>query len=284
MATEEYWYPPLPLRLSEEVCPCRRPFRFLEEEEETEDVDVVLLWEVLYTCGVLLFMFVALLTDRIGADSVMMVALTLFMASEIISVKEGLAGFSNEGLLTVLCLFVVAEGISKTGALDWYMGKLLGQNPPTTAAAQLRLMCPIAIVSAFLNNTPVVVVMIPIVQKWARNIHISAQQLLIPLLFASILRGTCTLIGTSTNLVIVGLLQERYPGDPSVQIGLFDLGQYGVPIAMVGISYILLASPFLLLGGNRGAGNNAHGGGGGTIPLDKKPNNGRRRGSLCIAR
>jgi hypothetical protein len=194
----------------------------------------------------------------------MMVALTFFMASEIISVKEGLAGFANEGVLTVLCLFVVAEGISKTGALDWYMGKLLGRNPPTTAAAQLRLMCPVAIVSAFLNNTPVVVVMIPIVQKWARNIHISAQQLLIPLSFATILGGTCTLIGTSTNLVVVGLLQERYPDDPSIQIGLFDLGQYGVPIAMAGISYILLASPFLLPGGNRADAP------GGTIPLDNQ--------------
>jgi Na+/H+ antiporter NhaD/arsenite permease-like protein len=115
--------------------------------------------------------------------------------------------------LTVLTLFVVAEGISKTGALDWYMQKLLGR-PKTTASAQLRLMIPVAIVSAFLNNTPVVAVMIPIVQRWGKNIGISTQQLLIPLSFASILGGTCTLIGTSTNLVsdemgFVGPLQYK---------------------------------------------------------------------------
>ena len=143
----------------------------------------------------------------------------------------------------------MAEGISVTGALDWYMGKLLG-NPTTEAGAQLRLMVPIAIVSAFLNNTPVVVVMIPIVQRWAKNVGISSQQLLIPLSFASILGGTCTLIGTSTNLVVAGLLKDRYPDDND--IGLFDLGRYGVPVAIAGIAYVVFAAPYLLPGGKRG--------------------------------
>ena len=203
-------------------------------------------WEIVYMCLVLLFMFIALISDRVGADMVMLTALTLCMAAQIVSVEEGIAGFANEGLLTVIVLFVVAAGISHTGALDWYMGKLLGM-PKSSASAQLRLMIPISIVSAFLNNTPVVAVMIPIVQKWSRSIRISAQQLLVPLSFTSILGGMCTLIGTSTNLVVVGLLNERYADPP--QIGLFDLGEYGVPVAMAGIAYILIASPFLLPGG-----------------------------------
>ncbi len=128
-------------------------------------------------------MFAALISDRVGADMVMVSALTLLMASEIISIEEGVAGFANEGLLTVLVLFVVAAGISHTGALDWYMGKLLGR-PKNGASAQLRLMVPIAIVSAFLNNTPVVAVMIPIVQRWGKNVGVNPQQLLIPLSFA----------------------------------------------------------------------------------------------------
>lgn len=244
-----------------DTCPCRRPFRILQDD--TDEDEEIKLWEIIYTCIVLLGMFTALISDRVGADSVMLSALTAFMASEIVSINEALAGFSNEGLLTVLTLFVVADGISKTGALDWYMGKLLGR-PTTTASAQMRLMVPIAVVSAFLNNTPVVAVMIPIVQKWAKNIKISAQQLLIPLSFASILGGTCTLIGTSTNLVVVGLLNERYPDDPDISIGLFDLGQFGVPIALVGMCYILLASPFLLPGAKKG------GSGKGNIPMDNQ--------------
>jgi uncharacterized protein with PhoU and TrkA domain len=194
----------------------------------------------------------------------MLTALTFFLASQIINVEEGLAGFSNEGLLTVLILFVVAEGISKTGALDWYMGKLLGR-PRSTASAQLRLMVPIAIVSAFLNNTPVVAVMIPIVQRWGKNIGVSHQQLLIPLSFASIMGGTCTLIGTSTNLVVKGLLDKRYAEDDSVSISLFSLGEYGVPLAMAGMTYMLIMSPFLLPGGKRDSHND---GGDGTNPLE----------------
>jgi hypothetical protein len=97
------------------------------------------LFQIIYTCFVLFLMFVALISDRVGADSTMMGALTLFMAANIVTIDEGIEGFANEGLLTVLVLFVVADGISKTGALDWYMSKLLGR-PKTNASAQLRLM------------------------------------------------------------------------------------------------------------------------------------------------
>lgn len=206
------------------------------------------LYEVIYTCFVLFLMFVALISDKVGADMVMIGALSLYMVGQIITLEEALVGFSNGGLLSVLALFVVAEGISKTGALDWYMGKLLGR-PTSASSAQMKLMGPIAVISAFLNNTPVVAVMIPIVQKWSADINISAQQLLMPLSFASILGGTCTLIGTSTNLVVAGLLAQMYPNQPEFKIGLFDLSLYGVPIAMIGMVYILLTSPCLLPGG-----------------------------------
>ncbi|KAL7518562.1 hypothetical protein ACHAWX_003377 [Stephanocyclus meneghinianus] len=217
---------------------------------DESDADVGSTWEMIYTGCVLLLMFAALLSDRIGADMVMLAALTMCMAANIITVSEGVSGFSNEGVLTVLVLFVVAAGIQVTGGLDWYMGKLLGR-PNSISSAQARLMLPIMFVSAFLNNTPVVVVMIPIVQKWGKNVGISPAQLLIPLSFASILGGTCTLIGTSTNLVVQGLLLERYPNDPSMSIGLFDLGEFGVPVALIGMTYVLIASPYLLPGSGR---------------------------------
>ena len=218
------------------------------QEETTEVVGST--WEMIYVGCVLLAMFAALLSDKIGADMVMLAALTMCMVANIITVPEGVSGFSNEGVLTVLVLFVVAAGLQVTGGLDWYMGKLLGR-PTSIPAAQIRLMLPIMFVSAFLNNTPVVVVMIPIVQKWAKTVSMSPAQLLIPLSFASILGGTCTLIGTSTNLVVQGLLLARYPDDPSMQIGLFDLGEFGIPIALIGMTYILFASPYLLPGSRR---------------------------------
>mmetsp|Transcript_26730 Transcript_26730/g.53353 ORF Transcript_26730/g.53353 Transcript_26730/m.53353 type:complete len:1289 (+) Transcript_26730:191-4057(+) len=236
----------------------RRSRRIEDSTEEEGSGGKV--WEMVYVGVVLILMFGTLLSDRIGADMVMLGALTLCMAARIISVEEGLSGFSNEGVLTVLVLFVVAAGIQVTGGLDWYMSKLLGR-PNSIPSAQIRLMLPIALVSAFLNNTPVVVVMIPIVQKWGKNIGISQSQLLVPLSFASILGGTCTLIGTSTNLVVSGLLQDRYPNDPSMNIGLFDLGAFGVPVLFVGITLIVLASPYLLPGGKKGRKDE-------TIPMD----------------
>jgi di/tricarboxylate transporter len=136
------------------------------------------------------------------------------------------------------------------------MGKLLGR-PRTVAGAQLRLMLPVAVVSCFLNNTPVVAVMIPIVQRWAEVAQIPRSQVMIPLSFATILGGTCTLIGTSTNLVVLGMLnawpgsgaEDEGGGGDKPHMGLFDVGLYGVPYALAGLAYIVVASPYLLPGG-----------------------------------
>ena len=176
------------------------------------------LWEGVYCVSVVFVMFVALLRNVAGPDVLMLGALAM----------------------------VLAAGISNTGALDYYMGKALG-TPKSPADAQLRLMVPIATVSAFLNNTPVVAIMIPIVQKWCRKCKIAPAQLFIPLSFASILGGTCTLIGTSTNLVVDGMRRERYPDE--TEIGLFELSKYGVPVLLSGLAYMLIAAPFLLPGG-----------------------------------
>ena len=173
-------------------------------------------WEGWYTVGIMFCCFVALMKNVAGPDVLMLGSLAMMLAANIMDIPDGLKGFSNKGLLTVACLFVVAAGISNTGALDYYMSKLLG-TPKTVASAQVRLMVPVAFVSAFLNNTPVVAIMIPILQKWSKKCGISPSQLFIPLSFASILGGTCTLIGTSTNLVVEGMMRERYPdADPWV--------------------------------------------------------------------
>ena len=206
------------------------------------------LWQTIIVALTILIMLVVISTDKIGADWVMVTTLVFFMVTEVISLKDGLAGFSNAGILTVMVLFVVAEGISRTGALDYYMGKVLGK-PKTIAGAQLRLMLPISFMSAFLNNTPIVAVMIPLTIRWAKNAGLPRQQLLIPLSYATILGGTCTLVGTSTNLVVSGLLKEDYPGTPAGEIGIFALGLYGVPNLLLGLAYMMIFSPFLLPNG-----------------------------------
>eukprot|EP00511_Aplanochytrium_stocchinoi_P006177 CAMPEP_0204833982 /NCGR_PEP_ID=MMETSP1346-20131115/18457_1 /ASSEMBLY_ACC=CAM_ASM_000771 /TAXON_ID=215587 /ORGANISM="Aplanochytrium stocchinoi, Strain GSBS06" /LENGTH=870 /DNA_ID=CAMNT_0051966949 /DNA_START=402 /DNA_END=3011 /DNA_ORIENTATION=+ len=174
-------------------------------------------------------------------DFTMVFALALVMAAQIVTTSEGLAGFSSSAVLSVAVLYVVAAGITATGALDHIMNKVLG-TPTALVGAQLRLMLPVAVISAFMNNTPVVAIMIPIVQQWSKRVDIPPSQLFIPLSFASILGGTCTLIGTSTNLVVAGKAEET----GIATIGLFDLTLVGVPVLFTGIIYIILFAPLLL--------------------------------------
>jgi di/tricarboxylate transporter/predicted amino acid-binding ACT domain protein len=202
-------------------------------------------WETVVVSITLIIMFGIMLSDKIGPDWVMFSGLLLFIATGIITIKEALVGFSNEGIMTVMVLFVVAEGISRTGSLDYYLGKLLGR-PTTIPGAQIRLMIPIAILSAFLNNTPIVAVMIPVTLRWAKTIGIPKEQLLIPLSYATILGGTITLVGTSTNLVVSGLLAKDYPDEAAGNIGLFYLGVWGVPNAILGIAYMVLCGQYIL--------------------------------------
>jgi undecaprenyl pyrophosphate phosphatase UppP len=125
-----------------------RSHRFLEDEEPDAPAPV---WQTVVVAVTLAVMFGFMMTDRIGPDWVMTAGLVLFMACKIVTIPEALEGYSNDGILTVMALFVVAEGVSRTGCIDHYMGLLLG-TPKTVAGAQIRLMIPIAVLSAFLNS------------------------------------------------------------------------------------------------------------------------------------
>jgi di/tricarboxylate transporter len=152
------------------------------------------------------------------------------------------AGFSNPGMLTVGVLYVVVTGLTQTGAVGWIGPSLLGR-PRGPTDARLRLMVPVAGLSAFLNNTPVVAIFIPAVQDWAKRHRLELSRLLIPLSYASIAGGTCTLIGTSTNLVVNGLYTERIGGDG---LWLFDPIWVGLPVTVAVLVFMLTAGHWLL--------------------------------------
>jgi di/tricarboxylate transporter len=162
------------------------------------------------------------------------------------SPRELAAGFGNEGLLTLGVLFVVAAGLTETGGLSLIAERALGR-PRSTASAQARLMVPVAAASSVLNNTPIVAMFLPVVEEWSRRNRLSVSKLLIPLSYAAILGGCCTLIGTSTNLVVQSLMIEARKVDPGMPVmGMFTIGAVGLPAAVVGIVYVLLASGRLL--------------------------------------
>ena len=197
-------------------------------------------WEAWLTLAVVVGCFAMMALTWISADIIMSGGLTLLLVSGVLLPAEALAGFSNQGMLTVAVLYIVVSGLTETGAVAWIVQHILGR-PRNIRHAQARLMAPAAVLSAFLNNTPVVAVFVPAVKEWSRRNNLVLSRLLIPLSYASIVGGTCTLIGTSTNLVVNGLLVDQL-GGPG--LAMFDLAWIGLPIA---VSVFL----FVLLFGNR---------------------------------
>ena len=198
----------------------------------------------------------ALLTGRFGTDIVFMGGLTAVVVTGVVEPGEAVAGFANPGLITVALLYVVAAGMKHTGAMTMLTTRLLGR-PRTVAGAQARLALPVAGMSAFVNNTPIVAMFLPVLHGVSRRAGIPVSKLFMPLSFASILGGTCTLIGTSTNVIVAGLLISEdvrgHAGEP-VRFGMFTLAAVGLPIAVVGLVYMLAAGRRLLPGDRYGRG------------------------------
>jgi di/tricarboxylate transporter len=199
-------------------------------------------WESWFSIGVTTLCFSILALTRISADIVMVGGLTLLLLAGVLSPEQALAGLANEGMVTVGVLYVVVAGMRETGGISWIVHSVLGR-PRSLHHAQLRLMAPVAVMSAFLNNTPVVAMFIPAVKDWARRNSLSVSKLMIPLSYASIAGGTCTLIGTSTNLVVNGLLIKT---TDSAGLSLLELAWIGVPVTMIVFIFVLIGSKWLL--------------------------------------
>jgi di/tricarboxylate transporter len=157
------------------------------------------------------------------------------------SPARAVKGLGNEALVTVAVLFIVAEGLGQTGAMSMIVRPLLGM-PRTNRQAQLRLMLPVCGLSAFLNNTPIVAMFMPVVSDWCKKTRLSPSRLFLPLSYAAILGGMCTLIGTSTNLVVYGMLDEA----TKPRVGMFTITAVGVPVVLVGVGMIVALSSWLL--------------------------------------
>lgn len=198
--------------------------------------------EVIIVLVALVGMLAALIMDKMRPGMILFSVVVLFLCTGILSPKEMLEGFSNKGMITVAMLFLVSEGIRQSGALTQVIKKLLPQEKTSVFKAQIRMLPSIAFISAFLNNTPIVVIFAPIIKRWASSVKLPATYFLIPLSYVTILGGICTLIGTSTNLVVHCMIQEA----GLKGFSLFELGKVGVFIAIAGIIYLFLFSSKLL--------------------------------------
>ncbi|MBE7380656.1 MAG: SLC13 family permease [Leptolyngbya sp. SIO1E4] len=202
----------------------------------------ILDWQGWLTLGVTAMAFVLNAVTSLPAEIVFLGSLAVLFVSGILSTPEALSGFSNDGMVTVGVLYVVVTGLQQTGALAWISQQVLGL-PKARSIALIRLTAPVMVLSAFLNNTPVVAMFIPVVSDWCRKLRISPSKLMIPLSYASIFGGLCTLIGTSTNLVVSGLLVDAtdHPG-----LGVFDITAVGLPCAIAGLVFLFMAQRWLL--------------------------------------
>ncbi len=183
-----------------------------------------------------------LVSNRFPPEIVLVGALTSLLLVGVLDTAQALAGFANPGLVTVAVLYVVVAGLVDTGAVQAFGSRLLGK-PRSIVGAQSRLMLPVMGLSAFLNNTPVVAMLVPVVAEWCRRHQLSVSKLMLPLSYAAILGGCCTLIGTSTNLIVHGLVLEQTSLGP---MGFFEIAAVGAPVALVGFIYVLTTQRWLL--------------------------------------
>lgn len=188
----------------------------------------------IFTLIVVGLMLVGLIAELLAPDVIVFSALGILLLSGILTPKEALTGFSNGGMLTVAVLFIVAYAAQSSGILEVFADRVMGRSGGGRRSL-LRMMLPIQVVSAFLNNTPVVAMFIPTIRDWALRHRISPSKFMIPLSYAAIFGGICTLIGTSTNLVVNGLFQQS--SDQS--LGMFELAWVGIPCALISTLYMV---------------------------------------------
>lgn len=198
-------------------------------------------WQAWFTLGVILLILIALIREFGRPDMVFLSALGLLLLAGILSPEQAFDGFSNPAVLTVGALFVVAVGVQNTGAIG-FADQLLFARNSSLPGVLARLMFTTAAMSAFLNNTPIVAMLVPRVQAWSEKSGVSTSKLLIPLSYAAILGGMTTLIGTSTNLLVSGLMRSS----GYQELGLFDLSWAGIPAAAGAILFLALFGHKLL--------------------------------------
>ena len=198
-------------------------------------------WQGWLTLGVVALTLVALVRELAQPDLVMLAGLAILGTSGVLTPSEVFEGFSNPALAAVAALFAVSAALRETGALDATAGRLL-MRARRERAGLLRLTPPVAFFSAFLNNAPIVAMLTPLVIDWTRRVQISPSRMLIPLSYASILGSILTIIGTSTTLTVVGLVDKA--GMPTLRF--FELLPATLPICLVGLLYLMLVAPRLL--------------------------------------
>lgn len=209
-------------------------------------------WEAWFTLAVVGVVLLALARNIAQPDLIFVAGATIIMTGSLFSPdalpspRDVASLFGSEALITVGVLYVVAAGLTETGGLSLFTERLLGR-PKSEKGALVRMMLPVTAISSVLNNTPAVAMFIPVVHDWCKRARLSPSKLFIPLSYAAILGGCCTLVGTSTNLVVQGLMAKQQQKDPNFPVFTFwTLTPVGLSVAAAGFFFFLFIGRRLL--------------------------------------
>ncbi|MFO1070772.1 MAG: SLC13 family permease [Geminicoccaceae bacterium] len=193
-------------------------------------------FEPYFVLALLVVVFATMATERLRVDVVALLGMSALLVTGVLSTKDALAVFSNEAPITVAAMFVLSAALERTGVVERAGDLVTRYASGSPLVAMLAITGGAAVVSAFMNNTPVVVILTPVVFGLARAMGMSASKFLIPLSYATVLGGVCTLIGTSTNIVASGAAAQL----GQAPFSLFEIAPVGVPLTLIGIAYLAI--------------------------------------------
>nr|WP_287937333.1 SLC13 family permease [Algoriphagus sp.] len=198
--------------------------------------------ETILVFGIIGLAVILFFTEKFSIDTVAIGVMVLFMLFGILDIKEGLAGFSNSATITVAAMFVISQAIFKTGILDQFSNYLGSQAEKSETKLILTLMLSTGLLSAIINDTAVVALLMPAVIQISQKNNIPASRLLMPLSFGSLMGGICTLLGTSTNILVSGIAEQSGLNP----FGVFEMSKMGLVFLFAGILYMITLGKWLL--------------------------------------
>ena len=201
----------------------------------TPDIAIVL--------GIITLMFVLFVKEIFPLDVTALVVLIIFLVIGNLTLEEAISGFSNQAVITIAVLFILSHALQKSGILEYGVVRLNKLTERSKLLGLTVFLITVALASAFVNNTAIVAIFIPLTIRLAQKYNLSPSKLLIPLSYIAIMGGTLTLVGTSTNLLVNSIYVNTTMAEP---LGMFEFSRYGIFILLIGLLYIIFAVPLIL--------------------------------------